>query len=124
MDSDLILGKTPEPGGRVIPLALSETARQHGYNLLFRGPQRSYVDARLRDYLKDVVYGGSSLSAFFRPSLIGGMLVFVILLPLAVRKDVDRQKQLKYGRRLKGPELLTPQQFNKVVRGDGIGFKN
>ena len=69
MDGDLILGKTPEPGGRVIPLALSETARQHGYNLLFRGPQRSYVDARLRDYLKDVVYDGSSLSAFFRPLL-------------------------------------------------------
>ena len=123
MDGDVILGSTPEPGGRLIPFALSETARQHGYNLLFRGSQRSYVDARLRDYLKDVVYGGSSLSAFFRPSLIGGVLVFVILLPFAVRKDVDRQKQLKYGRRLKGPELLTPQQFNKVVRGDGIGFK-
>src|SRR6202000_2446147 len=54
---------------------------------------------------------------------IGGMAAFVILLPFAVGKDVDRQKQLKYGRRLKGPELLTPQQFNKVVRGDGIGFK-
>jgi len=123
MDGDLILGKTPESGGRVIPLALSETARQHGYNLLFRGPQRSYVDARLRDYLRDVVYDGNSITAFFRPSLKGGVLVFVVLLPLAVRKDVERQKQLKYGRRLKGPELLTPQQFNKVVRGDGIGFK-
>ncbi len=75
LDSDVVLGKTPEPGGKVIPLTLSETARQHGYNLLFRGPQRSYVDARLRDYLKDVVYGGSSLSTFFRPSLIGGVLV-------------------------------------------------
>ncbi len=64
MDGDLILGKTPEPGGRVIPLALSETARQHGYDLLFRGPQRSYVDARLRDYLKDVVYGGQQSFLF------------------------------------------------------------
>jgi hypothetical protein len=30
---------------------------------------------------------------------------------------------MKYGRRLKGPVLLTPKEFNKVVEGDGIGFK-
>jgi ATP-dependent exoDNAse (exonuclease V) alpha subunit len=29
---------------------------------------------------------------------------------------------LKYGRRLKGPVLLTPKEFNKTVNGDGIGF--
>jgi type IV secretory pathway TraG/TraD family ATPase VirD4 len=123
MDSDVVYGKTPEPGGTIIPLALSQAAQQHGYTLLFRSPQRSYVDARLSAYLRDVVYGGSSLSAFFRPPLLGGMAAFVLLLPFAVRKDVERQKQLKYGRRLKGPEMLTPQQFNKVVKGDGIGFK-
>ena len=123
MDSDVVLGKTPEVGDNVVPLALSETARQHGYNLLFRGPLRSYVNVRLRDYLKDVVYNGSSLSTLFLPSLISGVLVFSGLLPFTVRKDIDRQKQLKYGRRLKGPQMLTPQQFNKLVKGDGIGFK-
>jgi hypothetical protein len=81
------------------------------------------VEARLSAYLRDAVYGGSSLSAVFRPPLVGGISVFLVLLPFAVRKDVERQKQLKYGRRLKGPELLTPRQFNKVVKGDGIGFK-
>jgi type IV secretory pathway TraG/TraD family ATPase VirD4 len=44
-------------------------------------------------------------------------------LPFAAMLDVRRQKQLKYGRRLKGPEMLTPQQFNRTVKGDGIGFK-
>jgi hypothetical protein len=34
--------------------------------------------------MKDVVYGGTSLPAFFRPPLIGGALVFLILLPFAV----------------------------------------
>jgi len=52
-----------------------------------------------------------------RPPLIGGALVFLILLPFAVLKDVQRQKQLRYGRRLKGPEMLTPRQFNRVVKG-------
>jgi type IV secretory pathway TraG/TraD family ATPase VirD4 len=123
MDGDVVLGKTPEPDGKPIPLALSQAARQQGYTLLFRGPQRSYVDVLLTAYLKGAVYGGNSLSAVFRPPLLGGILVFVVLLPFAVRKDVERQKQLKYGRRLKGPEMLTPQQFNRIVKGDGIGFK-
>ena len=30
---------------------------------------------------------------------------------------------MKYGRRLKGPVLLTPKEFNEVVAGNGIGFK-
>jgi hypothetical protein len=122
-NADVMLGRTPEPDGKTIPLQLSADAPLHGYTLFFRGPLRSFSDARLRDYMKDVVYGGTSLPAFFRPPLIGGALVFLILLPFAVLKDVQRQKQLRYGRRLKGPEMLTPRQFNRVVKGDGIGFK-
>lgn len=122
-NADVVHGKTPEADGRTIPLALSAEARADGYALLFLSPLRSFSDARLRDYLKDFVYGGNGLAVFFRPPLIGGAVVFLILLPFAVRKDVDRQKQLRYGRRLKGPEMLTPRQFNRAVQGDGIGFK-
>jgi hypothetical protein len=123
MNGDVVLGRTPELGGRPIPLALSADARQNGYSLLFRGPERIYVDARLRDYLKTIVYGGASLPGFFRTPLLGGAALFLILLPFTTIKDVQRQKQLKYGRRLKGPQMLTPRQFNRTVKGDGIGFK-
>ncbi|HEX4029192.1 MAG TPA: type IV secretion system DNA-binding domain-containing protein [Terracidiphilus sp.] len=123
INGDVILGKTLDADGKIIPLGLSPAALYDGYLLLFRGPQRSYVDARLSAYLKDAVYGGTSLSGLFRPPLIGGAAVFVILLPFAVAWDIKRQKELKYGRRLKGPEMLTPQQFNKAVKGDGVGFK-
>jgi len=82
-----------------------------------------FSDVRLGNYMKDVIYGGTSLPAFFRPPLIGGLLFFLISLPFAVLKDAKRQKQLRYGRRLKGPEMLTPRQFNRVVKGAGIGFK-
>ncbi len=122
LNDDVVLGRTQEPGGTSIPLALSEEAQLHGASLLFRNPQRSYVDARVSAYLRAVVYG-TSFSGFFRPPLLGGALTFVLLLPFATMKDIQRQKQLKYGRRLKGPEMLTPRQFNKTVKGDGIGFK-
>jgi len=123
MNDDVMLGTTPGPDGRSVPLRLSTDARQQGYALLFRGPERSYVDARLRDYLKPVLYGGASLSSFFRAPILGGAALFLILFPFTTIRDVRRQKQLRYGRRLKGPEMLTPQQFNRAVKGDGIGFK-
>jgi type IV secretory pathway TraG/TraD family ATPase VirD4 len=122
-NADVKMGRTSEPGGKTIPLALTKDTLQHGYTLLFSGPLRSFDDARLRDYMKGVIYGGTSLPVFFRPPLICGVAIFLIALPFAVWKDVERQKQLRYGRRLKGPEMLTPRQFNRVVKGDGIGFK-
>lgn len=73
MSGDVVLGRTLDPQGKPLPLALSTEAQQQRYSLLFRGPQRSYVDARLRDFLKDVAYGGNSLSTFFRPPLLGGL---------------------------------------------------
>ena len=43
MNDDVTDGTTPQPGGKLIPLALSQPALQRGYTLLFRGP-----DAELR----------------------------------------------------------------------------
>jgi hypothetical protein len=123
MNDDVVLGKTEVQGGQPIPLTLSTEARERGYSLLFRGPERSYLDARFSVYLRGVVYGGSTLLAFFEPPVFGGAGLFLILLPISAFKDVQRQKQLRYGRRLKGPEMLTPQQFNRTVKGDGVGFK-
>jgi len=123
MNTDVIRGRTLEPNGKAIPLVLSETAMEHGYTLLFASPQRSYVDARLSAFLRDVIYGGKSPLGLLEPPLCVGLAALIIFLPFSVRMDVERQKELRYGRRLKGPEMLTPQQFNNTVRGDGIGFK-
>ena len=55
--------------------------------------------------------------------LLFGFLSLLIQLPFAIAKDIKRRKQMKYGRLLKGPVMLTPKEFNKAVAGDGIGFK-
>src|SRR5271163_2589030 len=45
------------------------------------------------------------------------------MLWFAVPFDIRRFKQMKYGRILRGPQLLSPGEFNKQQKGDGIGFK-
>ena len=122
-DADVIDGKTPESGGKFIPLALSANALRDGIVSLFRGPEQTYVDAPLNAYLKQAVFGGNSLFDFYKLPLLFGLLALVIQLPFSIGKDVKRRKELKYGRRLKGPKMLTPKEFNKVVQGDGVGFK-
>jgi type IV secretory pathway TraG/TraD family ATPase VirD4 len=123
INDDVELGQTADESGPFIPLALSQEARDRGYSVLLRGPERFYVDARFSVYLRGVVFNGKSLFAFFQPPIFGGGILFLVLLPIATFKDIQRQKELKYGRRLKGPEMLTPKQFNKTVKGDGVGFK-
>lgn len=123
MPTDVLLGHTHQPDGQTLPLTLSAEPRRTGGEVLVRGPQRSYIDSRLRDYLQATVYGGDSLFRFFEPLLLSGLVLFVSLLPFAILADVRRQKQLRYGRRLKGPEMLTPKAFNRTVKGDGIGFR-
>jgi hypothetical protein len=123
MNADVMHGKTPEPGGKPIPLALSKSALQHGYVLLYLGPEQSYIDARLSAYLKTAVYGGDTLFDLYELPLLFGLASLIIQLPFSVTKDVRRRKQLRYGRRLRGPEMLTPKEFNLRVEGDGIGIK-
>ena len=84
MNDDVVLGKTDDAGGQTIPLALSEDARERGYSLLFRAPQRSYVDARFSAYLRGVVFKGASLFGFFEPPIIGGAVFLLVMLPVEI----------------------------------------
>jgi len=46
-NNDVTDGTTPQPGGKPIPLALSQPALQHGYTILYLGPEQKYIDASL-----------------------------------------------------------------------------
>ena len=62
------------------------------------------------------------LDRLFNTQLMLGLAAFVLQLPFSIRKDIRRRKELRYGRRLKGPILVSPRQFTKAVAGDGIGI--
>lgn len=120
---DVTEGTTPEPGGKPIPLALSRSALRSGYAQLYRGPEENYNEASLSAYLKAAIYGGDSLFDICKLPLLFGLVSLIIQLPFSIGKDVRRRRQLRYGRRLKGPELMTPKEFNSRVGGNGIGIK-
>jgi type IV secretory pathway TraG/TraD family ATPase VirD4 len=122
-EADVQAGTTLASRGKQLPLALSAAAQARGLDVLYRGPEQRYVDAGLHTYLQNVVYGGDQLRDIYKLPFLFGLLSLVAQLPFSITKDIKRRKAMKYGRRLKGPVMLTPKEFNKTVNGDGIGFK-
>ncbi len=122
-EADVEPGSTPQPSGRPIPLVLSQAARASGIVFLYRGAKVSYQNRPLHDYLRRFVYDGDSFLGVFRVPLWSGLAVFLLQLPFTVRKDVRRLKEMKYGRLLKGPVMVSPKAFNRAIKGDGVGFR-
>jgi len=122
-EADVEKGSTEQPKDRPLPLALSDSARAAGTVYLFPGPKTSYRNGPLHLYLQRFVYDGQSFLSVLHWPLIAGLVSFVGLLGFATKKDVERLKEMKYGRLLKGPVLVSPKGFNQAFKGDGVGFK-
>jgi type IV secretory pathway TraG/TraD family ATPase VirD4 len=99
------------------------SAHAAGLVYLYRGPKTVYRNGPLHAYLTQFVYHGYSIAGVFHWPLLAGLGVLLILLPFAAQKDMERFKEMKYGRLLKGPVRVTPKEFNRAVKGDGVGFK-
>ena len=123
VEADVQQGTTPSPGGKHIPLSLSSAAAARGLRALYRGPEQQYLDKSMHEYLKTSVFRDDRLWDIYKLPLLFGLLSLLVQLPLSIRKDIKRRKQMKYGRLLKGPVMLTPSEFNETVQGDGVGFK-
>jgi type IV secretory pathway TraG/TraD family ATPase VirD4 len=122
-EADVKDGVTPAPNGKYIPLTLSPEATRLGLRALYRGQEQRYLDTPLHEYLRSAVFQGDRLRDIYKMPLLLWLLSLLLQLPFSIAKDIKRRKQMKYGRLLKGPVMLTPKEFNQTVQGDGIGFK-
>ena len=122
-DDDVKPGKTALSGGKSLPLELTPAARAGGVRTLFRSAPVAYANKGLHSYLRHYVFADRDLLPIFRAPLLYGLLFLISQLPFSIRKDMRRRKEMKYGRRLRGPLLLSPKEFNRTVQGDGIGIK-
>ena len=123
-DEDVVSRKQrAAPGGKVLSLELSPAGISKGLIYVYQQPKTSYPNKPLYAYFQGAIYGGEDLWDIFRMPLLFGLAALALQLPFSIARDVTRRKELRYGRRLRGPERLTPKEFNDKVKGDGIGLK-
>lgn len=103
-------------------LALTDDAVKIG-DLRLERQQVQINSGKLHEFLGHWVYQDQTLLDFLRPALWGGFGVLSVCLAVAIPKDKVRAREQREGRRLKGPELVTPRVFNRRNRSDGIGFE-
>lgn len=123
LPADFVPGRMTLPDGRMIDAQFSDLAIAQGFQDTRRGKPQSYVDASLARWLQGAIYDGKEIIETFRVALFEGAFVLVLFVVFAVHYDVARFKQLKYGRRLRGPILVSPTEFNKTLKGDGLGIQ-
>src|SRR6201984_1632683 len=122
IDADVTPGQTWQFSGTPLPFVLSDHALKQGFRSIFREVQHPYQNNGLHAWLGHWIYAETSLSGLFSTPFHCGLLALSLQLPFSIRKDIKRRKELRYGRRLKGPILVTARQFTKAVAGDGIGI--
>ena len=115
--------KQSTPGSKQLPLELSPAGISKGLIYIYQYPKTAYQNKPLHAYFHSAVYDGQDLWEIFRSPLLFGVAVFALQLPFAISRDMARRRELRYGRRLRGPERVTPKEFNRKVQGDGIGLK-
>ena len=115
--------KQSTPGSKQLPLELSPAGISKGFIYIYQYPKTAYQNKPLYAYFQSAVYDGQDLWDIFRSPLLFGVAVFALQLPFAMSRDMARRRELRYGRRLRGPERVTPKEFNRKVKGDGIGLK-
>src|SRR5260370_29617031 len=101
--------------------ALTEAAMKTG-DLKIEWQRARYNNAKLYEFLGHWIYQDQTLTDLAKPALWGGLGVLLVSIVVAIPKDAARKRIRKHGRRLKGPELVTPPEFNRRNRSDGIGF--
>lgn len=122
LPGDFAPGSMTLPGGKQISVGLSPIAKAQGYTTVFRGEARKFADSTIHLWLQSAIFGGDDLFNSYGPALIETGVVVVFMLCFAVPWDFKRGKRMKYGRLLRGPIMHTPQEFNKALKGTGLGL--
>lgn len=120
LDSDVVPA-VAESGENTF--ALRKEALKHG-SLRLESHRGHYNNAEMRAYLGNLIYQNEAPMHLVRAALWSGLgLFFAGLLP-ATYLDQRRFFSLRYGTKLRGPELMTAAQFSRPHRSRGIGFVN
>lgn len=111
----------PVPPG-TLPFDLPEEFRKAGLRLVLEPPAK-HDNQQLQQTIHHEIYQDQTFMGFMLRPLVGGACLFVFGLAFGIPRDLKARRMRKYGRRTKGPELVTAAAFNRRNRSDGIGFQ-
>jgi hypothetical protein len=73
-------------------------------------------------WLRAGVYGGRETPDLFRVPLGIWCFTAIFVFGLGAVLDFRRRKRAREGEQLRGGEMLTVDEFNRVTKGDGFGL--
>jgi len=120
LDSDVM--PTVTEGGENT-FALTKEAVKQGA-LRIESQRGHYNNAEMHAYLGNLIYQNQSLMDLVRPGVWDGLVMLLVGMLPASYLDRKRSDDLCYGRRLRGPELMTVAQFNRKHRSQVFRFAN
>jgi type IV secretory pathway TraG/TraD family ATPase VirD4 len=109
-----------QPGA--LPFDIPDEYKRRGFRLVLE-PKTEHFNALLQQTIRHEIYQDQTFMGFMLWPLIAGACVFVVGLAFGIPRDLKARRIRKYGRRTKGPELVTAATFNRKNSSDGIGFK-
>lgn len=110
----------PSVDGNDPRFALSTLGEQAGDRRLV-WDEGTYRHDALHATLRQWIYRDQTLTDLAWPAGWWSLVTFGVGLIVAIPKDLERGRQRRHGRRLKGPELVTGARFNRRLKADGIG---
>lgn len=108
---------------RLDTFALSDQARRAGADALEWKDLPEVRNATAAQWFREEVYDNEGPVEFMRWPLIAALIVISVPMAWIIRRDRSLTRERKQGRIIRGPSLVTPSQFNRSKRSDGIGFE-
>ena len=123
LDVDVQPASTAAPGhADSLVFAVTREAGRAGVDMLAITTER-YDYRAVQAFLRTWIYGDQRVGDLAWRPAVGGLTVLLLGLLIAAPHDAARARARRHGRRLKGPELVSPSAFTQRLQADGIGWR-
>lgn len=123
LNNDVVIGPQIQQRVPTSLFALSDQARRGGANALEWRIFPELDNATAAQWLRQEIYDDKSPWDSVRWPVLAGLAFVSAALAWMIRRDRERKREGKQGQILRGPHLVTPDQFNRRKHSDGIGFE-
>lgn len=106
-----------------IPFVLSVEGQQHdGIYLHWETLDKADSQA-LHSFLEHWVYDNHTLADLVRRPSLCAAFAALFFVPFGAAADIRRRREIRKGRQIRGPELVSRARFNKIMQSKGVGFQ-